>query len=159
MEFPESVAIPSRHPQAPLRFELWEYDEGQSGAAELFDDVIPLMRDDLLAALQGAGVDNLQTFPVLLADPRANRVLENYCAVNIVGLIRCADVEKSQYDDIGGIGVITLGFRRLVIDERKAAGALFFRLAESVCSIIVHEKVKDALPPSKFPYLKFRQLA
>lgn len=146
-------------PNGPLQFELWEYKPGRNGAAEMLDDVIPLMRKDLIQALRGAGVDNLETFPASLMDPRRERlVLNDYEAVNIIGLRRCADLEKSDYDDIGGTGLIALGFRQLVIDEERAGGALLFRLAEAVSSVIVHESVKDALPEARFPYLEFRKV-
>ena len=53
---------------------------------------------------------------------------------------------------------MTLAFRKLVIDEQKANDALFFRLAESVSSIIVHEKVKNHLDGMNFKYLSWREL-
>jgi hypothetical protein len=146
-------------PNVPLHFELWEYKPGRNGAAEMLDDVIPLMHQDLIQALRGAGVDNMETFPANLVDPRReNFNLQHYEAVNIVGLRQCADLKKSEYDDIGGTGLIALGFRQLVIDEERAGGALLFRLAEAVRSVIVHESVKEALPEVRFPYLEFRKV-
>jgi hypothetical protein len=154
------LLTPAERPTAPLRFELWAYSDGQTGVAELLDDIIPLMRNDLVARLKAAGVDNLETFPAVLTDPaRPNAVIDDYRAVNIVGLVKCADLDASEYDDFAGAGIVTLGFNKLIIDDRKAGGALMFRLAEAVTTVVVHQRVKDALPANDFPYLLFRSLS
>jgi hypothetical protein len=143
-------------PSEPMRVELWE--NGGAGLAEIFLDTVPLFHGELVKALQEAGVDNLQTFPAILTTP-AGQEIENYLATNIVGLVKCADLAASEYDDIGGTGLIAMGFRKLVIDERAARGARLFRLAEAVASIIVHEDVKTMLDLHGFKYLSWRELA
>ena len=82
----------------------------------------------------------------------------DYSAVNIVGVLKCADLSKSDCEDIGGIGMIAVSFRKLVIDESAARGQLLFRLAESVSSIIVHEQIHKTLAAASFPYLAWRAL-
>jgi hypothetical protein len=143
-------------PSAPIKVELWE--RGGDGLAELFLDSIPVFRNDLVELLIEAGVDNLQTFPAVLVDPKGKQI-EDFKAVNIVGLVKCADLTKSQYDDITGTGMMAMGFRKLVIDEAAAAGHTFFRLAEAVASIIVHEHVKARIDEANFRYLSWRSLA
>jgi hypothetical protein len=142
-------------PDYPMRIELWA--RGGDGLAEIFLDSIPLFREDLITTLEGAGVHNLQTCPAILQTPMGTAIT-NYRAVNIVGTIACADLKKSQYDDITGTGMIAVGFRKLVINEAAAGGQLFFRLAEAVASIIVHEKVKNAVDQMDFKYLSWRPL-
>jgi hypothetical protein len=142
----------------PLRFELWEYQPGRNGLSEIFLDTVPLFREDLLAALTGAGVDNLETCPAILEDPLKKRVLRNYRAVNIVGAIRCADLGRSQYHDMGGTGLIAMGFRKLVIDEARTGGALMFRLAESPICIVVHDRIREAIESKSLRYPQFRSL-
>lgn len=142
-------------PPAPLRVQLWE--RGGNGMAEMFLDSIPLFRDDLLATLRAAGADNLEGFPVVLLDPHGAEI-HGYQAVNIVGLVKCADLSKSQFDDITGTGMVAMGFRKLVIDEQAAGGTPLFRLAEAVASIIVHEQVKAAVDAKSFRYLTWRAL-
>jgi hypothetical protein len=142
-------------PPEPMKVEFWV--RGGDGLAELFLDSIPLFRDDLLAALQEAGVDNLQMCDVSLTSLEG-RMVPGYHAVNVVGLVAAADLSKSHYTDTTGTGVIAVGFRKLVVDERAAANLLLFRLAESIASIVVHERVKAALDRRPFRYLGWRKL-
>ncbi len=65
----------------------------------------------------------------------------DYLAVNIIGTIAAADMLKSVVLDDPDGPLITVIFESLVIDEAKAGGHLFFRLAESVSTVVVHEKV------------------
>jgi hypothetical protein len=111
----------------------------------MYEGGILLMRDDLLSALSNAGVDNLQVFPALIRDKKNGQDYENYKAVNIIGVIACADMAQSvrmdPEDDDSDI--IDVNFDSLFIDEKKARGSLLFRLAESVSAIIVHQQVRD----------------
>lgn len=143
--------------QKPLMFELWA-NKGE-GLAEIFLDTVPLFREDVIDSLIEIGVDNLETCPAILKDPNKEKfILKNYQAVNIIGTIRGADLENSDYSDKTGTGLIATGFRKLIIDEKKTYGSLFFRLAEALSSIIVHQKVKEHIESKKFRYLQFRPL-
>ena len=143
-------------PDEPVRIELWE--RGGTGLAAVFLDSIPLFRNDVVEALYSAGVQNLQACSAILKPEGDKAEVPGYSAVNIVGLVSAADMTKSKYDDITGIGIIAVGFRKLVIDEKLAGGHLLFRLAQAVTAIIVHEKVKTALDKKEFKYLSFRPL-
>lgn len=112
--------------------------------------VIPVMSDRMVATLRAAGVDNLQCFRAKLQNPQTNEVWTNYLAVNVLGCVSCADLERSEYSEIGG-GL--LHFSWLVIDPDRAGGALFFRLAESPSTIVAHRKVGDALYGTPAPRL------
>lgn len=110
----------------------------------MYQTTILLMRDDLVQALEEAGVDNLEKFPAVVRDETKSEEHTTYKAVNIVGLIACADMEGSKLmDDEDEPGEVDVNFDSLVIDEKKAGGALLFRLAESVNAIIVHRSVRD----------------
>jgi len=50
----------------------------------------PLMRNDLIAAMQSVGVDNLELFPATVRNPINNRGHDNFSAFNVVGV---ADLE------------------------------------------------------------------
>jgi hypothetical protein len=73
----------------------------------------------------------------------------------VVGKIAAADMGKSDYIDMGGMGIIAVGFKDLVIDETKTYGALLFRLVESITDIIIHETVKNHLETCGFNYLRY----
>ena len=91
-----------------------------------------------LEILQGAGVDNLQTFPVIIKSTEDGTIWEDYFGLNILGLISCADLPKSTYTEImpGHYR-----FRKLAIDAERAKGALMFRLAEHIPTIIMEGSV------------------
>ncbi|WP_188151030.1 imm11 family protein [Teredinibacter waterburyi] len=141
----------------PFEFELWEYEHNGNGMAEYFYEAFPVMSDELIQALKGAGVDNLQSYPAVLKDVSKNYIRTDYKVVNIFGTIAAADMEKSDYIDIGGMGTIAVGFKTLAIDEKKTRNALLFRLAESVTDIIIHESVKQHLESCNFKYLRYRR--
>jgi hypothetical protein len=141
--------------ETPYEFELREYTEGGNGLAEFYYEAFPLMRDDLIGVLQSAGVDNLQLYPAVLRDLKTGLERRDYKVVNIVGKIAAADMAKSTYVDMGGLGMIAVGFQDLVIDESKARAQRLFRLAESLTSVVIHESVKERLETAGFKYLRY----
>lgn len=104
--------------------------------------LIPVLSNRLVKALQDIGVDNLQCFPAKLVNEKTNETWTEYQAVNIVGTIACADLSKSEYEELGG-GLF--GFDQLVVNPEKINGLIFFRLAEDPSEIIAHKKVGDYL--------------
>lgn len=105
-----------------------------------------LMQRALVDTLQGAGVDNLQVFPAILTEESTGAAREDYCLVNVLGLLAAADLKQSQGISLGGGQVFT----RLAIDAGKARGLLMFRLAESLIDVILHEKVAEAVRAGRF---------
>jgi hypothetical protein len=103
---------------------------------------IPLFSDRLLAALDAAGVDNIVRYSAEIVDPN-NRVHTTHKAVNIVGAVSCADLERSEFLDV--LEPPLMAFTHLVIDEARAHDLPFFRLAESTLYILVAERVKRAI--------------
>ncbi|WP_281556010.1 DUF1629 domain-containing protein [Thalassomonas sp. RHCl1] len=117
---------------------------------------IPLFSDALIQSLKECGIDNLDTHECEIADPDNGNVYKNYKAVNIIGLIAAADMEKSNATiHPNGPPLIDVDFDGLTIDETKTNGALLFRLAESTNAIIVHEQVKNYLIGKGFDDLAF----
>lgn len=121
----------------------------------MFDPGILLFSDEMIAALRDAGVDNLQCFEATIHDPISGRDYCNYKAVNIIGLVSCADLAKSKCRVESGSPIIDVDFDSLVIDEKRTGRALMFRLAECVTAILVHEKVRQHLEARGIPYLDF----
>lgn len=113
-----------------------------------------LMSDALIAALQSAGVSNLEVFDALLVDEANHCEYMNYKLVNIIGVVAAADLAKSVHT-AHGAPLFDVDFDSLVIDEKKARGGLMFRLAENVSGIVVHESAKDAVQKTGIDYLDF----
>lgn len=138
----------------PLVYVLDSDYEGQPKPV-YYEKAIPVMRDDVVAALQGAGVDNIQYFDAVLVNPTTGQRHTNYKAYNIVGLVACADMGSSEVMDPSSARMGDIDFGGLVIDEAKAAGHLLFRLAENVNAVVVHEHVKRAIEASGIPGFVF----
>jgi len=60
-------------------------DDYNIGAMITFPDQ-PLIRHDLLAVLETAGVDNLQLFEAIVSNPISKRKHHNFSAFNLVGI-------------------------------------------------------------------------
>lgn len=133
----------------------YEVEAGRPGAMKPFYNLhYPLMRVDLLEALESCSVDNLQTFPAVVHDRNTGAVLQNYRAVNIVGVVSAADPDQSQRSAMSDSTMIDASYDSLAIDERKAGGLLLFRLAESVNAVIAHARVRDYVAP-RVPGIEF----
>ena len=133
----------------PLVFKLEPYvpsspDDDQYMAAVIYTNP-PLWRDDFIQALRDCGIYNFDTYNVAIHDPDDGTVHTNYKAVNVLGLVAAADMEKSIATVHDGIPLIDVDFDELVIDEKKTRGISLFRLAESTNAILVHERLRDCL--------------
>jgi hypothetical protein len=127
-------------PPEPIQVEV---DPDMPGIIpEFTDQPLPLMSQRLLAALQSAGVTNLDNYRAVITDPTTNRVYDDHVAVNIIGKVAAADKGKSGYDPE------IPWFDKVVLDKLAPRGALMFRLAESVNAILVHESVKKRVESS-----------
>lgn len=105
---------------------------------DFLDSSFPLMSAKFLDLVKQSGVDNLQTFPAIIKSLEDGTVWENYFGVNILGLISCADLPKSTYDEIMPGHYC---FDELAIDTSKTMGTLMFRLQEHSPTIIMHSDI------------------
>ncbi len=128
-------------PPEPIELK-WDPENENETRKAYYESGVVLMLKDLVSAFCEAGVDNLDVYPVLISSTTSKEICNDYVAVNVIGKIAAADMEKSEIIDEGmGAGMIDVIFNSLVIDEEKAHGKLLFRLAESVGAVVVHEKV------------------
>ncbi len=140
-------------PQTPLQVDINPDFPGIM--LPMFHTGILLMTGELVKALRECGVNNIDTYDALIRDVENNQRYDEYKAVNIIGLVACADLSASDYVALSGSALIDVDFDSLVIDAVRAHGLLMFRLAESVNGIVVHEKVKNHLERKGFPHLDF----
>ena len=81
---------------------------------------------------------------------------KGYKAVAIMGAIACLDKKRTRKVDLDdGSGLIKGGVERMYIDEEKADGLLIFRPRPGMGSVLVHERVKNAIEAAKLPGLIF----
>jgi len=110
---------------------------------------IPIFSTQFVEALRSGGVDNIQVFPAVIVGDDGTE-WSNYHAVQIVGLVRCADLEKSDCQIIARAvdesSPPLCIFDELEIDPQKVpAGFRIFRLAEQPSWILINEPLLDLL--------------
>ena len=105
----------------------------------------PLYHKDVVAALKECGVDNIETYKTRITNEKTGEVCEDYLAVNIVGLVKAADMSKSKAVMHTSDGLIDTDFDSLVLNEEAAAGYKLFRLAENISGVVIHRSVKEYL--------------
>ncbi|MBN1501816.1 MAG: hypothetical protein JW982_16780 [Spirochaetes bacterium] len=110
----------------------------------------PIFSDKLISSLRSFGVDNFETYNLEIYDPDSNKVYSNYKAVNILGLLKAADMDKSTYTISDGIPLVNVEFEELHIDPNKTHDFKLFRLAEKLGPIFIHEKLKRYLESCGF---------
>lgn len=108
---------------------------------------LPLFSNRMVKLLEDNGVSNLQCFAGGVREPDG-KLHENYQAVNIVGLVSCADLTLSEY--LPGTEPPLMGFSKLVIDESKIGANEFFRVQENSLYILVSERLKKAIDEAGF---------
>ena len=143
----------------PLIYEIDPEDEGK--LRPFFREPgAQIMSNELIVTLQQAGVSNLDTYNAIVRETRTGREYLDYKVVNIVGLVSGADLQKSKYSTSGLSDdcVLDLWFEKLVLDEDKLAGHLFFRLAENASIVLMHRAIVDIIKSANIPgreYLLF----
>ncbi len=115
--------------------------------ADFFDTTIPLMSDRLLTALKGAGVDNVDAYPMILQRPDTGEQWRNYKAVNFVGCIDAIDMKKSN---CRRSATGRLRCESITIDPHAVGDAICFRLKEGPDLLVIHEEVADRLRKQDF---------
>lgn len=121
----------------------------------MFDSGILLFSSRMLEAVAAAGVDNLDCYDAVIRETASGKTWSEYKAVNIVGVVACADLAKSKWTAPSGSPLVDADFDSLAIDDRKTGGALMFRLAECITAIVIHENVKRSLEEHRVDFLDF----
>lgn len=115
-------------------------------------DAEPVMSNEFYQALLEAGVTNLDAYDCILRSEDGTVEYKGFKAVNILGVIR-ATGEGTEFT--GDSHLIDAGMNKLSIDRNKTDGALMFRLAENLSTVVVHEHVKRYIENKGFPSIIF----
>ena len=136
----------------PFRYDLkpWQDDDHTPTMPAYFLGPVPLFSDAFIDALAVAGVDNFQRFDAVITDPDNGVTHLNYKAVNILGLIAAADMDKSIATIPAGRAIYDVDFDSLAIDPAAANGLGMFRLAEAISAVLVHGDVVSSLTMQGF---------
>jgi hypothetical protein len=136
--------LAQQRPTGSVQINAVPNDGYQGEPADLQDLNVPIMSKRLKAAMDAAGVDNINYLPITLKNTETGQVYD-YFAFNLLGLVSAADRAQSKMASYDGDFVGDSQVYDLVIDESKCGGLLMFRLKEKFSAVIVHEKVKKAV--------------
>lgn len=140
-------------PETPLRATV--VSDAQSVLAELWETPLPMMTARLHQALCQLGVSNLDVYPVELTDSRSGKIIDDYLAFNLIGVIAAADLQQTRFAPGSPERMISADIDHLVVAPDRIAGAHMFRLGESVSAIVVDQQVRDGLIAAGFDTLSF----
>lgn len=141
-------------PAGPVEMRAVPY-EGYSGLPNDFQDfTVPLMSKRFKDVLESVGVDNINYLPVLIRNAETKQTYD-YFAFNLIGLVSAVDFEKSKIGSHDGDFIGDSQIYDLVIDESKCRNMLMFRLAEKFSTILVHQRVKEAIEKNGIKTVKF----
>jgi hypothetical protein len=111
---------------------------------DFFDGVIAFVSPRLLEVLRRAGVDGMQTFPAVVRY-RTNGEQHDVFAVNLLGLVPAVALGGSNASSADGDFRMDTSIEGFEVDASSAEGRGMFRLAENCMTVVVHERIKDAI--------------
>lgn len=109
---------------------------------DFFDSTVPVMSNRLITFLVNLGIDNMDTYPVVLHNIVSAEDVLGYSAVNVIGCIDATQLEGSQYRLRFGKPYFT---GAIVIDDLKAHESSFFRTLYGPGFIVISQDIADAL--------------
>lgn len=109
---------------------------------DFFDTTVPVMSDRLIAFLVNLGIDNMDTYPVVLHNNVTGEEVLGYSAVNIIDCIDATKLEGSQYRLRFGKPYFT---GTIVIDNSKVNDTPLFRTLYGPGFIVISQSIADAL--------------
>lgn len=109
--------------------------------ADFFDTAVPVMSNRLIVFLVNLGVNNMDTYPVVLRNIVSGEDVTGYSAVNVIGCIDATKLEESQYRLRFGKPYFT---GTIVIDDSKVNGKPLFRTLHGPGFIVVSQNIANA---------------
>jgi hypothetical protein len=120
---------------------------------------VPLLSRALYEVLRGAGVDNLDVYRAELRHPDGRLESDDYLVFNLIGVVKAVDLSKSKFDADQPDREISMSIDSTVIDPAAARDLPMFRLAENLTTVVVNERIKEAIDKSGLPLISVYPLA
>lgn len=109
---------------------------------DFFDTTIPVMSQKLIADLRDGGVDNIDTYPMVLRRMDNGEETRDYAAVNVVGCVDAVDLDASDYRLRFGKPYFT---GAVAMDAARVGEHQAFRLLKGPGFIVVTARVAERL--------------
>jgi hypothetical protein len=144
-----------RPPSTPLRVDVGRVSV--TNGVDFLNPGLPIFSRKLFDAFVSEGVDNLEAFPAILVEQSGGKQ-DGFLAINVVGVVAGADMEKSEFQDAQQRQRFTVSFEKLVLDPARTRDLLCFRLFEDLSSIVVHKNVAGRLVERGLTGFRFEDL-
>jgi hypothetical protein len=133
---------------------ILELDGPESAPLPIMFDLLPVMHENLISAVENLGIHNLECHPVVLKEPFSEKTYPGYRAVNVIGLVPTVPVQPED--------VVPPTFQRVcdwaAVEEPDGIGLDVFRLEPMQLReyIVVTDQLRDRLQSdSRFTHLRF----
>ncbi len=131
--------------------------DSQGKVLDFLDATIPglVMSGKLKAALEKAGIDNIDYYPAKITDKVSKKVYEDYFVANVIGVIACLDWDSSEYTTRIGMPDVLRSIEDMQLDYSKIHDQKIFRLKEWLGIVVVDESVKKTVEAAKITGVDF----
>jgi hypothetical protein len=135
----------------PVEFEIDLTSDGRI-MSSLFVMPAFLVTKKLYEALRAAGVDNVDPYPAIIRNTESGEQFDDYLFLNVVGLIACADLANSDYQEISpDVKMVDT----MAIKREDVPDVPMFRMAEDPLKVVVSDKVQRQLIEAGFTDIHF----
>jgi hypothetical protein len=101
------------------------------------------------------GIVNIETHAVLIKDEVNQREISDYILLNVIGLVSCDNIEKSEYDKLGDDIFI---INDLVLNSKKIHGYDLFLIAEDTDCIVISDRLYKHMVKKGYDDISFEEL-
>lgn len=136
-KFQETVAT-------PIPIEATPHHGYKGPPHDFFDGAIAFVSPRLLAVLQDNGVDNFDLYPAVISYRKTNQQHKVF-AFNLLGFLSATEFDKSNLKSRDGDFKMDTSIDGFEIDPNRAMGQDLFRLAENCMTVVVSQRIKDAI--------------
>lgn len=105
--------------------------------------------------LEGAGVDNVDYYPVRIVNEKTGKVHQEYFAANVLGSAACMDMDNSQFAPSLINPALVQSIDELRLDSARFPDFKLFRLAECSTLVLADESIKKAAEKAKLRGVAF----
>lgn len=138
----------------PLWCEL-DADTREGVLPTFFTSPALIARKGFAAELRLLGLHNIEVQPVIIRDDVADRCIEDYVLLNILGRVPCAQLGTSDFHDLGDEMRV---FNKLVLDSERRPTLELFLLDEDTDRLVISERVYRHLAGKGYPDIHFEAL-
>jgi hypothetical protein len=146
----------SKPPEVPVKVRIIE--DNEDGKLLAYHNPVCLMSNALADVVSKAGVDNIDFYDAVIVDATGKVRQQGYKVFNLIGKIRAADLQKTEFMTNNESRLVDASIEKLALDEKKARGALMFRLAEAVGTVVVHASVARAIDAANFEGVELQEI-